>query len=209
MSRIGTADTSDMAHDSELDRLTAMLGQCLGRIDEGAFRVQQIGDDDPAAIEALLEQETATLQELVTGVVDAVEPSEQCDARPIIVRAVDACVAEVGMPIVVRMQVANGMTPARCAGSHLDSAIRRALALAASRMRSGDELAISAREEADTLVVELECAGGKRDRNMRQRATTLCEFVDGFGGNCRVDVDGRNRLLIALELPKAVVRDDG
>ncbi len=197
-----------MAHDSELDRLTAMLGQCLGRIDESAFRVQQLGDDDPTAIEALLEQETATLQELMTGIVDAVETTEECEVRPIVTRAVDACIAEVGMPIVVRMQLANFLSPARCGGQQLASATRRALALATGRMRSGDELAISAREEADTLVIEFECAGGKRDRNMQQRATTLCEFVAGFGGNCRIDVDDQKRLLIALELPKATVRDD-
>lgn len=209
MSRIGTADTRSMAHDSELDRLTAMLGQCLGRIDEGAYRVQQAGDsDDVGALESLLEQETATLNELVTGIVDAVEPSEQCEVRPILAREVDACLAKVGTPIVVRMQLAPKLGPVRCAGNQLASATQRALALATGRMRAGDELAIHARDEGETVVVEFECNGGKRDRNVQQRATTLCEFVAGFGGHCKVDVDGQKRLLIALELPKTIVFGD-
>ncbi len=209
MSRIGTADTRSMAHDSELDRLTAMLGHCLGRIDEGAFRVQQIGDgDDVEAIESLLEQEMATLNELVTDVVDAVETTEQCEVRPILGREVDACIAKVGVPIVVRMQLAAKIGPVRCAGTQLASALQRALALATGRMRAGDELAIHARDEGGTVVVEFECNGGKRDRNVQQRATTLCEFVAGLGGNCKVDADENKRLLIALELPKSIVVGD-
>lgn len=209
MSRIGTADTRSMAHDSELDRLTAMLGQCLGRIDESAYRVQQVGDgDDGAALESLLEEEMATLNELVTGVVDAIEPSEQCEVRPILAREVDACLAKVGMPIVVRMQLAPKLGPVRCAGIQLASAMQRALALATGRMRAGDELAIHARDEGETVVVEFECNGGKRDRNVHQRAITLCEFVAGFGGHCKVDVDEQKRLLIALELPKTTVFGD-
>jgi hypothetical protein len=209
MSRIGTADTRSMAHDSELDRLTAMLGQCLGRIDESAYRVQQVGDGaDGAALESLLEEEMATLNELVTGVVDAIEPSEQCEVRPILAREVDACLAKVGMPIVVRMQLAPKLGPVRCAGNQLASAMQRALALATGRMRAGDELAIHARDEGETVVVEFECNGGKRDRNVHQRAITLCEFVAGFGGHCKVDVDEQKRLLIALELPKTTVFGD-
>lgn len=209
MSRIGTADTRSMAHDSELDRLTAMLGQCLGRIDEGAFRVQQLGDlDDPTAVEALLEQETATLQELVVGIVDEVENTDSCEVRPVLEQAVSACLTDVGIPIVARMQIASSLPPVRCAAAQLAGAAQRALKLATSRMGAGDEMALSARNDAESIVVELECTGSRRDRNMQQRATTLCEFVAGFGGHCTVQVDDRQRLVIVLELPKAAVCDD-
>jgi len=209
MSRIGTADTWGMARDSELDRLTAMLEQCLGRIDEGAFRVQQLSDgDDVSAIESLLEQETATLNDLADVVVGAVETTDRCEVRPILDREVDSCVAKIGVPIVVRMQFAAGLGPVRCAGTQLASSLRRSLALATGRMRAGDELAIHARDEGGAVVVEFECKGARRDRNLQQRATTLCEFVASLGGNCKVAVDEAGSLLVALELPKSIVVGD-
>jgi hypothetical protein len=111
------------------------------------------------------------------------------------------------MPIVVRMRVPAKLGVVRCAGKHAASAIQRALALATGRMRAGDELTIGARDEGGLVVIEFECNGGKNDRNVRQRATTLCEFVADIGGNCRIDVDEQKRLLIALELPKTPVFD--
>jgi hypothetical protein len=35
-----------MKRDRELDRLTTLLGQCLGRIDEQAYRLQHDDDDE-------------------------------------------------------------------------------------------------------------------------------------------------------------------
>ena len=33
------------SRDRDLDRITELLGQCLGRIDEHAYRLQEAGDD--------------------------------------------------------------------------------------------------------------------------------------------------------------------
>ena len=40
-----------------------------------------------------------------------------------------------------------------------------------------------------------------------ERTVTLREFVAGFGGSCTIDSDHRGVLLIAMELPVALVVD--
>lgn len=199
-----------MARDSELDRLTAMLGECLGRIDEGAFRLQQLGDtDDPASIEELLEQETAALQESIEDLVSTIEEEHDvCDLRAVVDSVVGERVAEIPVPIVVRLQVPADLPLVRCAAVELVGVLRRALKLATRSVVPGDELALRARSEADTIVVEMECSCDNCDLHMQQRAMTLCEFVAGVGGHCVVDMDARGRVLIAMELPKAAVCDD-
>lgn len=199
-----------MARDSELERLTAMLGECLGRIDEGAFSLQQLSDtDDPASIEELLEQETAALQDAIDDIITNVEEEHDvCDVRQIVDDAIRARVGEIPVPIVVRMQVPANLPLVRCAAIELAGVVRRALKLATSSVAPGDELALRARSEADAIVVELECRCGDCDLHMQQRGMTLCEFVAGVGGHCVVDIDDRGKVLIAMELPKATVCDD-
>jgi hypothetical protein len=199
-----------MARDSELDRLTAMLGECLGRIDEGAFRLQQLGDtDDPASIEELLEQETAALQESIEDLVGTIEEDHDvCDVRAVVDSVVSERVAEIPVPIVVRMQVPADLPLVRCAAVEMVGVLRRAIKLATRSVVPGDELALRARGEADAIVLELECSCTNNDLHMQQRSMTLCEFVAGVGGHCIVDVDDRGKVLIAMELPRAAVCDD-
>ena len=63
-----------MKRDRELDRLTTLLGQCLGRIDEQAYRLQRVDDDaeDCAddGVADVLENEAARLQELVGSLLE-------------------------------------------------------------------------------------------------------------------------------------------
>jgi hypothetical protein len=55
--------------DPDLDELTALVGRCLGRIDEQAFRLQQLGDMDERVflVTDLLENEATELQDLLTS----------------------------------------------------------------------------------------------------------------------------------------------
>ena len=142
-----------MKRDRELDRLTTLLGQCLGRIDEQAYRLQQVDDeaedctDDGVA--DVLENEAARLQELVGSLLERADAPEQSDLDEVVHASVRGCMQELGSPIVVR-----------------------------------------------------------HDRNLQDRAQTLCEFVTSFRGTCRVAYDEQQNLLIVLELPLALAIDE-
>ena len=82
--------------ETDLERITSLLGQCLGRIDEQAYRLQQLGDDDEdfAAAETF-EEAAATLQELIGSLLHAGERVDDAAADPIVRRALDDVVADV------------------------------------------------------------------------------------------------------------------
>jgi len=195
--------------DRDLDRITTLLGQCLGRIDEQAFRLQNEDQDlDELGSADVLEQEAAALQELVGSLIDQHVDTEQADLNRIVEPAVRDCIAELGMPVVVRQRLAANLPPIACRAGQLAFAIQRAMMLALSRVDRGGDILITTRRDGNYAVFELECNGAGRDRHLQERATTLCEFVAGFQGLCRVDEDAHGTLLIALELPTALVIDD-
>lgn len=195
--------------DRDLDRITTLLGQCLGRIDEQAFRLQHEDQDlDELGSADVLEQEAAALQELVGSLIDQHVDTEQADLNRIVEPAVRDCIAELGMPVVVRQRLATNLPPIACRAGQLAYAIQRAMMLALSRVDRGGDILITTRRDGIYAVFELECHGAGRDRHLQERATTLCEFVAGFQGLCRVDEDAHGTLLIAFELPTALVIDD-
>lgn len=199
-----------MAHrETDLDRITTLLGQCLGRIDEQAFRLQQV-EDEPTDLDvaSILENEAAQLQELVGSVIESNERLEQADLNRIVDRAVRGCVAELGVPIVVRQRLANDLPPIACGPGQLAFAVQRAVMLGLGRIDAGGEIIVTTRRDGDAAMFELECTGHGRDRHLHERTTTLCEFVAGFRGNCRIDADDRGALLLALELPTSLAIDD-
>lgn len=199
-----------MAHEPQLEHLTALLGQCLGRIDERAYRLQQLGDDE-ADLDAqdVLECETATLHELVDTLLDRCDAPPQFDVNRIVDQAVTGCMSELAVPILVRERLAPGLPPAGCSASQLASAVQRALVISATRLDAGGELIVGTRAEGGAVVIEIESRGGRRDRHLQQRALTLCEFVASFGGNCHIDLDDRDNLLVVVELPQPVAHDEG
>jgi hypothetical protein len=198
-----------MKREPNLDHLTTLLGQCLGRIDERAFQIQQLGDDDQDDdLADVLENEAATLQELVGSLVDRCQTPEHCDLNRIVATAADACVQELGARIVVRQRLATDLPQIACTPSQLAYAVQRAMVIAAGRLDVGGELLVTTRRDDDGIVLELESRGGKRDRHLRQRAETLCEFVAGIKGNCRIDLDDRENLFVVLELPQTLVVED-
>jgi hypothetical protein len=198
-----------MKREPNLDHLTTLLGQCLGRIDEQAYRLQQLGDDDEdCEASDVLENEAATLQELVGSLIEQAQTPDQSDLNRILQGSVASYLGELDIPIVVRLRLAPEPTPVGCGPGQLAFAIQRALVIACGRLEVGGELTVTTRKDGDQLVLELEAHGAARDRNLQERAQTLCDFVDSFRGHCRIDVDDRGNLLVALVLPEAVAIDD-
>lgn len=196
--------------DPDLEELTTLLGQCLGRIDEQAYRLQRRGDDDGDDDAGdVLEQEASRLQEIVSSLLAAAAPDaiEQADLDHTVVRAVEGCLRELGFPLVVRQQLAGGLPPVACTPGQLAYAVQRALLLGTSHAGSGGEIAITTRAVGDEVVFELEALGTGGDRHLAERATTLQQFVQDLNGRCSTRVTD-SRLWIVFELPCCLLPDD-
>lgn len=195
-----------MAHrETDLDRITTLLGQCLGRIDEQAFRLQKGADDDYDTAD-VLEQEAAQLQELVGSLLSAEGNTTVAHLNRIVERAVHDCVGELQHPVVIRERLQPDLPPIACQPGQLAYAVQRAVMIGLSHTAAGDELVVTTRREGDQAVFELESHGHQRDRHLPERAASLMEFVAAFGGTCRI-ADDRGALLLALELPSELAID--
>lgn len=193
--------------DPDLDDLTALLGRCLGRIDEQAFRLQEPGDDGQLFLAGdLLEHEAEALQELLQSLLAADERAVT-DVNATVARVVAAWIEELGVPIVLRQRFAPSLPPAGCAAGPLTGAVQRALVLATDRVEPGAELCVTTRAEDGGVVLEIESHGRDLAAWTPDRAETLCDFVDGFGGQCRID-GHRDGLFVAIELPRALAADE-
>lgn len=190
--------------------MTDLLGRCLGRIEAQVFRLQHDPDAcDEHLFAAAVDEEATVLCDLVGSLCDpVVTPRADLDAT--VRHAVQACLAGLGVPIVVRERLAPALPPIACAPAQLLFAVQRALVLATDRLAAGDELEVTTRRDGDGVVLELESRGRRRgrDRHLRERAETLCEFVDGFRGLCRIDCDDRDQLLVVIDLPAAMAIDE-
>jgi hypothetical protein len=192
----------------ELDHITNLLGMCLGRIEEHAFRLQRDADEvEDLAVGYSIEDEASLLQELVGSLLDQAAP-EEADLNATIERAVQSCLSEVGIPVVVRQRLARGLPRVACTPGQLAFAVQRALVLGLGRLEPGGEVVLTSRCENGSLLFELESRGRQDDRHLAERAETLAEFVAGFEGHCRVQADGDHTLLLVLELPAAFVPDE-
>jgi hypothetical protein len=209
MPRNPAADSRSVMTRSDLDQLTTLLGKCLGRIDEQAYRLQQLGDDDCAAEDAgdVLEHEAATLQELVGSLMEQVVP-DHADLNDVVRHTAAAWHHELQLPIVMRQRLAPKLPPVACNPGQLTYAVQRALVLAGDQLQAGDELVLTSRIDADQVLLEIEGRGTPADRRIDRRVQTLCDFVASFRGHCRVARDERHQLLIVFELPLALVPDD-
>ena len=193
--------------ETDLDRITTLLGQCLGRIDEQAYRLQRDEDGDDF-VGDVLEQEAAMLQELVGTLVEANARIEYSDLNRVVVQSVRDCVAELGVPVVVSQVLAPDLPRIACGPGQLAFAVQRAVMLALARADESGDIRVTTRREGEQVVFELESHGRGRDRHLHERTATLCEFVAGLDGHCRIDCDDQGSLLIALELPAALAIDD-
>lgn len=198
-----------MTHrETDLEHITTLLGQCLGRIDEQAFRLQRNEDDDDFEACDALEREAALLQELISSAVQKAVQNGDADLNKIVEHTVRGCVAELDHPIVVRSNLATDLPRIACTPGQLSFAVQRALMLVLGSTQPGDDIVVATRLESDGVWFEIESSSGSDDAHYTERAATLTEFVEAFDGSCRLGSDGRGSCLIAIQLPAAgIVRN--
>ncbi len=198
-----------MTHrETDLERITSLLGQCLGRIDEQAFRLQHLGDDEEDFDAAgVFEDAAARLQELIASLVATGERVEEAALNPIVQRAVEQIATEVGVPLVVRQRIAPDLPRIAATPGQVAFAVQRAIMLAVAQIEAGSDVEVTTRREGDNVLLEVEAICPAGVRHLRERSATLRAFVAEFHGSCQVDTDGHGRILIALELPVALVSD--
>lgn len=207
------ADIRPMGSDDiEIGELTSLLGQCLGRIDEQAYRLQTAGcDGEHDQIGDVLEAEAARLQELVGSLLVAHGPDVGNRSRldRAVQNAVQATLDSIGFPVVVRQRLAPGLPQVACGQGQLAYALQRSLLLAANHAGSGGEVTVETRAEEGTVVFELQaCGSGREPDHFAERAATLQDFVDECGGRCLAAVDDQGQLLLSIELPAAPPEGD-
>lgn len=197
------------ASERNLDRISALLGQCLGRIDAHAYRAQELDEPESAFLTAEeIDHETAELQELVGSLLDNVVAADDADLNHIVDQAVRSCIAAIEMPIVVRQRLCPDLPRVACSPGPLTFAVQRALGIGIGHLEPGGELTLVTRRECDAIVFEMESRGDVGDGNLRERTATLCEFVTGLHGSCRAEADEQGTLLLALELPTVLATGD-
>lgn len=192
-----------------LDRISSLLGQCLGRIDEHAHRAQELDEPDAAFLTAEeIDHETAELQELVGSLLDNVVDRDRADLNHIVDQAVRSCIAAVEMPVVVRQRLGTDLPEVACSPGPLTFAVQRALGIGIGHLEPGGELTLVTRRDDDNVVFEMESRGESSDGNLGERTATLCDFVADLHGSCRAESDEHGTLLVAFELPAALATGD-
>lgn len=200
-----------MESDLELDRLTQLLRQCLGRIDAAAFRCQTDGGDiEPEACIEQLGLETVQLQELMASLLDAaarMPESQAADLNQIVHRALQQNLQHCTTPVVLRSRLGTRLPNVGCTASQVSHAVQRALQLGIGHAGHGGVVEVFTRRDEDVVVFELQ-AEGHGTAETRSRAATLAEFVASWGGRCRIERSEAGLLLLLLELPTVSVPDD-
>lgn len=190
------------------EQLLSSFGQCLGRIDAHAYRLQAdpVQRDDGTA--DAIEQETEALEDVVGSLLQVFGPTETSDLNAVLGRTLGHCVRGLPGPVLVRQRIDPNLPLVACEREQLTGAVQRALRLGAEHLATGDELRVGTRVDGASVLLEIEACGGGFDPHLAARAQTLCEFTDALRGHCRVAQDARHHLLIAVELPLALVADD-
>ena len=191
------------SNDSDLDKLTSLLSQCLGRIDEEAYRLQMSGDDVDFDTADRIEDETATLQELVDSLLVVDMGSDETDVNRVVSRIAEACLQEIVVPVVLRTNLTRESSLVAAPSALVTVAVQRAMVLAISPLGPGDELRLTTRIEGGSVVFEVESLGSHPDDHAAERAQTLCDFVAEFGGSCNVRSEGFD-LYMVIELPQVM-----
>lgn len=207
MSQNATVDTrlSMTARSSELEHLTRMLGQCLGRIDEQAYRLQS-GEESSYDIADQLEDETAQLQELVSSLIALHTGAEETDVNHALAHVASSCVTELEIPIVLRQNLAQDLPAVPFPPAMVSVALQRATMLAIGGLQPGGDLVLTTRRHEGTVLVEIEAHGCEEDERLGDRTQTLREFVHDFGGNCHAHCE-RSDVFVVLELPLQLATD--
>lgn len=194
--------------DSDLEQLSTRLQQCLGRIEEEAFRLQA-SDEEPFDFGEVdrLEQATETLHDLVGSLLDAEDgPCDEADVNAVVSEVASARLQHVQVPLVQRLLLATGDTRVAVSRAALTTAVSRALTMALGELLAGGQLTLSTRREPGAVVVEIEALGCRTGAGLAERAETLREFVRQLGGACTVQSD-QDDLFLVLELPRVIATE--
>ena len=194
------------SNDSDLDKLTLLMGQCLGRIDEEAFRLQEKGEDVDFDTADRLEDETGMLHELVESMLDVEMNSDETNVNQIVARVAESCLQELTVPIVLRQTLTAESSMVVAPAAMVNVAVQRAMALAVKPLGPGDELRLTTRLDCGSVLFEIESLGSHPDSNAGDRVETLREFVEELGGTCQMRQDAED-LFLVLELPQVMATD--
>ena len=192
--------------DSDLGKLTLLMGQCLGRIDEEAFRLQEKGEDVDFDTADRLEDETGILHELVESMLDVEMNSDETNVNQIVARVAESCLQELTVPIVLRQTLTAESSMVVAPAALVNVAVQRAMALAVKPLGPGDELRLTTRLDCGSVLFEIESLGSHPDSNAGDRVETLREFVEELGGTCQMRQDAED-LFLVLELPQVMATD--
>ncbi len=192
--------------DSDLGKLTSLMGQCLGRIDEEAFRLQEKGEDVDFDTADRLEDETGMLHELVESMLDVEMNSDETNVNQIVARVAESCLQELTVPIVLRQTLTAESSMVVAPAAMVNVAVQRAMALAVKPLGPGDELRLTTRLDCGSVLFEIESLGSHPDSNAGDRVETLREFVEELGGTCQMRQDAED-LFLVLELPQVMTTD--
>ena len=192
----------------ELDHVTNLLGQCLERIEQ---QVARLADDD-ADLETLaagcvFDDEAGMLQELVESLLDGDAPS-CANLNTTVQRAVQTCLGELTVPVVVRELLAPDLPMVACSPGELTFAVQRGLVLGVGRIAPGGEVLLTTRCDGAHVVFEIETHGTEVDRYLPTRSETLAEIVASLRGQCRVSTRADGSVHLALEQPVEPALDD-
>ena len=194
------------SRDPDIDRLTELLGKCLGRIDEEAFRLQNDDADFDAADR--IDDETAQLQEIVESLVEAADVCDEAVLDDVVADTVDRCLQDAGKPIMMRRKLGCSGTHVACSASMVAVSVQRALTLTLETMSAGDELCVTTRTEGDQVLVEIR-SDDAAGNNLNERGETLRDFVGETGGNCALGSNQGQGVFLVLEWPNAQTSDAG
>lgn len=209
-----TAAVPVMAHDRDLDQLSDLLNQCLGRIEAEAFRMQEGVEDlfpGDGADEAI-ESETAHLQDAVEHFLAALDRERErpVDLNRIVARAIDGALRRLSFPVLLRSRLAPDLPPVAQdphGGERLPVLIERAFLLAAAHAGAGGEVEIGTRHDLDALLLEITARGPAAAADDGSRAATLQDFVAGLGGRCELAWDDAGSLRLCVNLPALADHD--
>lgn len=192
--------------DNDLDKLSSLLGQCLGRIDEEAYRLQQDGDDVDFDTADRLEDQTADLQSLIDSLLVVDMGADEADVNAVVTRVAESCLQEINVPIVLRQVLTTESAIVAAQASLVTVAVQRAMVLAVERLGPGDELGLTTRIESGSVVFEIESHGNQPKSSLDERGETLRDFLEGFGGTCQMRSDQRDHYMV-IELPQVMATD--
>ena len=199
--------TGDMAsNDSDLNKLTVLMGQCLGRIDEEAFLLQEHGTDVDFATADRLDSETETLYGLVDSMLSIETNSNETNVNQIVTRVTQSTLQELSVPVVLRQALTTESSQVQAPTALVNVAVQRAMALAVKPLGPGDELRLTTRIDCDSVLIEIESRGSSIVSCASDRVETLREFVEDFDGTCQMRQEGSD-LFLVLELPQVMATD--